>query len=188
MYRIASIRMQSSIETNGKSMHIFDSRALRRILAFRLGCLLVTRTDAAFFSPLTARQYHILPSNLDQSKNNHRRIYHSKQTSASLRHFATADPSSSSSSTTNHYYSGRDNNNNNNKDRNGDHVDNQMGDDYFLQSLGRQELARHFDFVLDDWQLHAGGCICQGYNVIVCAPTGGKYEYCRNAATASVMD
>eukprot|EP00977_Amphora_coffeiformis_P001920 scaffold362_cov176-Amphora_coffeaeformis.AAC.46 len=41
-----------------------------------------------------------------------------------------------------------------------------------LIQLGRQELERHFRFPLDDWQLHAGGAICKGYNVIVCAPTG----------------
>ena len=41
-----------------------------------------------------------------------------------------------------------------------------------LIELGRQELAHHFRFPLDDWQLHAGGAICQGYNVIVTAPTG----------------
>ena len=41
-----------------------------------------------------------------------------------------------------------------------------------LISLGRQELQRHFDFPLDDWQLQAGGAICRGYNCIVCAPTG----------------
>lgn len=38
--------------------------------------------------------------------------------------------------------------------------------------LGQTELAMHFDFPLDDWQLQAGGFILMGYNVIVCAPTG----------------
>jgi superfamily II RNA helicase len=39
-------------------------------------------------------------------------------------------------------------------------------------SLGRERLAHYFDFPLDDWQLQAGGEICLGHNVIVCAPTG----------------
>jgi superfamily II RNA helicase len=39
-------------------------------------------------------------------------------------------------------------------------------------TLGQQELAKYFDFPLDDWQLEAGGAILLGYNVIVCAPTG----------------
>jgi superfamily II RNA helicase len=38
--------------------------------------------------------------------------------------------------------------------------------------LGRTQLAHHFDFPLDDWQLQAGGEILLGHNVIVCAPTG----------------
>jgi superfamily II RNA helicase len=38
--------------------------------------------------------------------------------------------------------------------------------------LGRSQLAHHFDFPLDDWQLQAGGEILLGHNVIVCAPTG----------------
>jgi superfamily II RNA helicase len=38
--------------------------------------------------------------------------------------------------------------------------------------LCETELARYFDFQLDDWQLEAGGFILLGYNVIVCAPTG----------------
>ena len=41
-----------------------------------------------------------------------------------------------------------------------------------LIELGQQELQQYFRFPLDDWQLHAGGAICQGYNVIVMAPTG----------------
>ena len=39
-------------------------------------------------------------------------------------------------------------------------------------SLGREKLQSYFHFPLDDWQLQAGGAICQGQNVIVCAPTG----------------
>jgi hypothetical protein len=39
-------------------------------------------------------------------------------------------------------------------------------------SLARSRLQPYFDFPLDDWQLQAGGAICQGHNVIVCAPTG----------------
>jgi superfamily II RNA helicase len=38
--------------------------------------------------------------------------------------------------------------------------------------LGRDRLQPYFSFPLDDWQLQAGGEICQGSNVIVCAPTG----------------
>jgi len=38
--------------------------------------------------------------------------------------------------------------------------------------LGRERLAHHFDFPLDDWQLQAGGEILLGHNVIVSAPTG----------------
>ena len=38
--------------------------------------------------------------------------------------------------------------------------------------LGRGQLAHHFDFPLDDWQLQAGGEILLGHNVIVSAPTG----------------
>ena len=38
--------------------------------------------------------------------------------------------------------------------------------------LGRAQLAHHFDFPLDDWQLQAGGEILLGHNVIVSAPTG----------------
>jgi superfamily II RNA helicase len=38
--------------------------------------------------------------------------------------------------------------------------------------LGRDRLQAYFAFPLDDWQLQAGGEICQGSNVIVCAPTG----------------
>lgn len=41
-----------------------------------------------------------------------------------------------------------------------------------LVALGRREFADLFRFPLDDWQLHAGGAIHQGYNVVVCAPTG----------------
>lgn len=41
-----------------------------------------------------------------------------------------------------------------------------------LIELGRSALAGYFNFPLDDWQLKAGGAICQGCNVIVCAPTG----------------
>ncbi|CAB9499189.1 viralicidic activity 2-like 2 [Seminavis robusta] len=37
---------------------------------------------------------------------------------------------------------------------------------------GQDELQQYFDFPLDDWQLQAGGAILEGYNVIVCAPTG----------------
>jgi superfamily II RNA helicase len=39
-------------------------------------------------------------------------------------------------------------------------------------AIGRESFERYFDFPLDDWQLEAGGAICQGSNVIVCAPTG----------------
>jgi hypothetical protein len=39
-------------------------------------------------------------------------------------------------------------------------------------ALGKRRLQPYFDFPLDDWQLQAGGAICQGHNVIVCAPTG----------------
>lgn len=50
-------------------------------------------------------------------------------------------------------------------------VDDQEERDALIE-LGRQELQQYFRFPLDDWQLHAGGAICQGYNVIVMAPTG----------------
>ena len=39
-------------------------------------------------------------------------------------------------------------------------------------ALGHVKLHQFFGFPLDDWQLHAGGAICEGCNVIVCAPTG----------------
>jgi superfamily II RNA helicase len=38
--------------------------------------------------------------------------------------------------------------------------------------LAKEQLAKYFEFPLDEWQLEAGGCILLGYNVIVCAPTG----------------
>lgn len=41
-----------------------------------------------------------------------------------------------------------------------------------LIETGREHLSSLFDFPLDDWQLHAGGAICDGHNVIVSAPTG----------------
>lgn len=41
-----------------------------------------------------------------------------------------------------------------------------------LVEIGRQELQQYYDFTLDDWQLQAGGAICQGHNVIVCSATG----------------
>lgn len=41
-----------------------------------------------------------------------------------------------------------------------------------LIELGRCEMQQYFKFPLDDWQLHAGGAICQGYNVVCCSPTG----------------
>lgn len=37
---------------------------------------------------------------------------------------------------------------------------------------GQDQLAKYFIFPLDDWQLQAGGNILNGYNVIVCSPTG----------------
>ena len=49
-----------------------------------------------------------------------------------------------------------------------------------LINLGRQELQQYFRFPLDDWQLHAGGAICSGYNVIVCAPTGAGKHILKN--------
>lgn len=39
-------------------------------------------------------------------------------------------------------------------------------------SLARERLSGLFSFELDDWQLYAGGAICEGYNVVVSAPTG----------------
>ena len=38
--------------------------------------------------------------------------------------------------------------------------------------VGNARLSSYFPFPLDDWQLQAGGDICKGRNVIVCAPTG----------------
>lgn len=38
--------------------------------------------------------------------------------------------------------------------------------------LGQECFERYFDFVLDDWQLQAGGAIVAGFNTIVTAPTG----------------
>ena len=38
--------------------------------------------------------------------------------------------------------------------------------------VGNARLSSYFSFPLDDWQLQAGGDICKGRNVIVCAPTG----------------
>lgn len=48
--------------------------------------------------------------------------------------------------------------------------------------LGRTELARNFNFPLDDWQLQAGGEILLGNNVIVCAPTGSGKTVCGEMA------
>lgn len=41
-----------------------------------------------------------------------------------------------------------------------------------LIDIASDKLSGYFNFPLDDWQLEAGGAICEGYNVIVCAPTG----------------
>lgn len=49
-------------------------------------------------------------------------------------------------------------------------------------SLGRSELAKYFDFPLDDWQLQAGGEILKGHNIIVCAPTGSGKTVCGEMA------
>ena len=38
--------------------------------------------------------------------------------------------------------------------------------------LARNRLGSYFSFPLDDWQLWAGGEVCRGHNVVVCAPTG----------------
>lgn len=48
--------------------------------------------------------------------------------------------------------------------------------------LGRAQLAHHFDFPLDDWQLQAGGEILLGHNVIVSAPTGSGKTVCGEMA------
>jgi superfamily II RNA helicase len=39
-------------------------------------------------------------------------------------------------------------------------------------ATAQDQLAAYFPFPLDDWQLYAGGAICNGYNVVVSAPTG----------------
>jgi superfamily II RNA helicase len=39
-------------------------------------------------------------------------------------------------------------------------------------ATAQEQLAAYFPFPLDDWQLYAGGAICNGYNVVVSAPTG----------------
>lgn len=41
-----------------------------------------------------------------------------------------------------------------------------------LRQVGRASFQSHFNFNLDDWQCHAGGAITDGFNLIVCAPTG----------------
>ena len=45
-------------------------------------------------------------------------------------------------------------------------------DEFDSIELGKARLSHHFSFPLDDWQLQAGGEVCKGHNVIVCAPTG----------------
>jgi superfamily II RNA helicase len=54
--------------------------------------------------------------------------------------------------------------------------------------LGRSELAKYFDFPLDDWQLRAGGEILMGHNVIVCAPTGSGKTVCGEMALHTAFD
>lgn len=41
-----------------------------------------------------------------------------------------------------------------------------------FREIARVNLQNYFRFPLDDWQLHAGGAIWDGYNVVVSAPTG----------------
>ena len=69
----------------------------------------------------------------------------------------------------------------NNDRHDDDHIDDDDHDDdagttsmtrSMTIQLGRERLQPYFSFPLDDWQLHAGGEIWQGSNVIVCAPTG----------------
>lgn len=45
-------------------------------------------------------------------------------------------------------------------------------DTEYLIEAGRTHFSDFFKFPLDEWQLRAGGAICNGYNVIVSAPTG----------------
>ena len=54
--------------------------------------------------------------------------------------------------------------------------------------LGSSELARYFDFPLDDWQLQAGGEILFGHNVIVSAPTGSGKTVCGEMALHVAFD
>jgi ATP-dependent RNA helicase HelY len=55
-------------------------------------------------------------------------------------------------------------------------------------NLGRSELAKYFDFPLDDWQLQAGGEILKGNNIIVCAPTGAGKTVCGEMALHAAYD
>ena len=55
-------------------------------------------------------------------------------------------------------------------------------------TLGRSELAKYFEFPLDDWQLQAGGEILKGHNIIVCAPTGSGKTVCGEMALHVAYD
>ena len=55
-------------------------------------------------------------------------------------------------------------------------------------ALGRSELAKYFNFPLDDWQLQTGGEILMGHNVIVCAPTGSGKTVCGEMALHIAFD
>ncbi|CAJ1906663.1 unnamed protein product [Cylindrotheca closterium] len=55
-------------------------------------------------------------------------------------------------------------------------------------NLGRSDLAKYFDFPLDDWQLQAGGEILKGNNIIVCAPTGAGKTVCGEMALHAAYD
>mmetsp|Transcript_39629 Transcript_39629/g.95767 ORF Transcript_39629/g.95767 Transcript_39629/m.95767 type:complete len:1289 (-) Transcript_39629:69-3935(-) len=55
-------------------------------------------------------------------------------------------------------------------------------------TLGRSDLAKYFDFPLDDWQLQAGGEILKGHNIIVCSPTGSGKTVCGEMALHAAFD
>jgi hypothetical protein len=56
------------------------------------------------------------------------------------------------------------------------HDEKTIAESQHFVEVGQKELQGLYTFPLDDWQLLAGGAICDGHNVIVSAPTGaGKY-------------
>lgn len=58
-----------------------------------------------------------------------------------------------------------------NKNKNNQKLPQKEHDDEWI-AIAQERLAGFFPFALDDWQLYAGGAICNGYNVVVSAPTG----------------